>query len=175
MKAHLMPPFEILNYMFTISKDSPSGLIWKNSNSPSIKPGHIAGSLCKDNYWQVKITHNKLRLSYQVHRIIYYLHTKINPDQLLIDHVNDKQNIIENLRLATHTENTQYQKLRVNNTSKYKGVYCINKNKKRWRAVIQVNKKRIHLGIFETALEAAKAYNEAAILHHKKYALLNTF
>ena len=101
-----MPPFEILNYMFTISKDSPSGLIWKNSNSPSIKPGHIAGSLCKDNYWQVKITHNKLRLSYQVHRIIYYLHTKINPDQLLIDHVNDKQNIIENLRLATHTENT---------------------------------------------------------------------
>jgi hypothetical protein len=71
MKAQLMPPFEFLNHMFAISKESPSGLVWKNSNATWVKAGYVAGSLCKDNYWQVKITYNKQCLLYQVHRIVY--------------------------------------------------------------------------------------------------------
>ena len=177
MKAKLMPPLEILNHMFAISKESPSGLIWKNSNATWVKAGHVAGSLCKDNYWQVKITYNKQCLLYQVHRIVYYLHTGINPKDLLIDHVNGKENNVDNLRLATCSQNSQHQKAKAkeNKTSKYKGVYLTNEHNKpnRWRAVISVNKKRIYLGRFKTEEEAAKAYNQAAVLYHKEYAVLN--
>jgi hypothetical protein len=95
----------------------------------------------------------------------------------LIDHVNGKGNNVDNLRLATCSQNSQHQKAKAkeNKTSKYKGVYLTNEHNKpsRWRAVISVNKKRIYLGRFKTEEEAAKAYNQAAVLYHKEYAVLN--
>lgn len=46
--------------------------------------------------------------------------------------------------------------LGVNNTSGYKGV---NFHKTKWRARITVDYKEIHLGTFDTALEAALVYD----------------
>ena len=43
----------------------------------------------------------------------------------------------------------------------------------KWIAVISVNKTRYHLGVFKTAKEAAKAYNQAALKYHGKFARLN--
>ena len=44
-----------------------------------------------------------------------------------------------------------------NNTSGYRGVYW-NKKLSKWRVQITVDNKQIHLGLFQTALEAGKAY-----------------
>ena len=45
----------------------------------------------------------------------------------------------------------------INNTSGYRGVSFYKKSNK-WLSYISLNNKRIHLGCFHTALEAAKAY-----------------
>jgi hypothetical protein len=55
-------------------------------------------------------------------------------------------------------------------TSKYLGV-CWHINK--WVTHITVNGKCLHLGLFASEEEAAKAYDNAALLHHKEFANLN--
>ena len=56
------------------------------------------------------------------------------------------------------------------NASGFKGV---SGRDSKWRARISVDKKSIHLGYFQTRIEAAKAYNKAAIHCHGEFAWLN--
>jgi AP2 domain len=58
------------------------------------------------------------------------------------------------------------------NSSGYRGVFAL-KNSKKWQAQIVINRKPIYGGIFETKEEAARRYNELALLHHKEKAILN--
>lgn len=44
---------------------------------------------------------------------------------------------------------------------------------KKWMSRIMVNNKRIYLGCFATAKEAALEYNKAAIKYHKEFARIN--
>lgn len=68
-----------------------------------------------------------------------------------------------NCRWATSsTQSKNTRKLRSTNTSGYRGVWYLDKNKK-WRARIGIDKKNIHIGCFNTALEAAKAYDSYII------------
>ena len=69
----------------------------------------------------------------------------------------------------------KYQKqkeLEFNQSSRFIGV-CWRKATKKWIAKISINSKRIHLGIFEKEVDAAKAYNEAAIKYRGASARLN--
>lgn len=61
---------------------------------------------------------------------------------------------------------------KVNCTSKYKGVF-FKKCKNKWQAVISVDKKQKHLGTFENEIDAAKAYNEAAVHYFGDTAIVN--
>lgn len=77
----------------------------------------------------------------------------------------------ENCRWTTReVQNRNTRKIRANNTSGYRGV-CWHKSCNKWQSYIKVNSKRIHLGSFNTALEAAKAYDKYIVdnkLEHTK-------
>lgn len=94
----------------------------------------------------------------------------------LVDHKdgNSLNNQKANLRLCDSQQNGANARPITGGTSKYKGV-CWSKRGQKW--VVQVTSKgvRHHIGRFTDEVEAAKAYNDAAILHHGEFAYLNTF
>ena len=62
------------------------------------------------------------------------------------------------------------QSLHSNNTVGYRGVY---KNGKNFRAMIRIDGKNNHIGIYDTAKEAAIAYDRAVLKANKSTTLLN--
>lgn len=89
-----------------------------------------------------------------------------------IDHINNNplDNRKENLRIVTKQENCQNRKPTKNAKSKYIGV---SKHVIKWMARITVNKKAMHLGLFKTEEEAAKARDLATIKYFGEYGKLN--
>lgn len=108
---------------------------------------------------------------YMFHREIFNLQ---DPDKH-VDHINHDtyDNRLENLRIGTRTENIRNSRKRKNSNSPFKGVQVRGKIKKSYRAYIYINKKRVILGVYHTAEEAALAYDKKAKLVHKEYACLN--
>lgn len=95
-------------------------------------------------------------------------------DKKCVDHIdgNGLNNLRDNLRICTHSENMRN---RINNkphSSIYKGVSWTKLNKK-WRASIRINKKYISLGLFINEVDAAKAYNIASEKYHKDFSRIN--
>lgn len=97
---------------------------------------------------------------------LFYLHREIMnaPEGVMVDHINEDplDNRKENLRLVTNAENMRNRGKNQNNSSGYKGVtYLKNRRgKKRWQAKCRHNYKTIHFGLYETAEEASRAYEE---------------
>lgn len=96
------------------------------------------------------------------------------PKGMVVDHINHDtlDNRKSNLRICTQSQNAFNRGLQRQNTSGYKGVHFY-KRKDKYMAYIDVNRKRIHLGYFKTAQEAAKKYNEVALFLVGEYAHLN--
>lgn len=107
-----------------------------------------------------------------------YMHTLLSngPKGMDTDHVdgNRLNNSRSNLRVCTRSQNMMNARKQSNNTSGYKGVSW-QKNAKKFSAYIQVGGKKKHLGLFTNAIEAAKAYNNAALDHFGGYCRLNKF
>ena len=132
-----------------------------------IKAGDIAGGFEQDGYSRVMINYGR----YPLHRLIYIYHNGDIPADIKIDHINSvrEDNCIENLRLATSSQNQHNRSKSKNNSSGYKGVYW-DKKLKNWRAMIGIDNKKIHLGNFSTPELASEAYNSAADKLHKEFA-----
>lgn len=113
-----------------------------------------------------------------MHRQILNLGQKPNPPRtppanLVIDHKNRNglDNRKANLRRATVAQNAWNSRKR-NSRSPFKGV-CFIKQKRKYRASIWANGKRVHLGYFQNETDAAKAYDHAAKKLHGDFAAPN--
>ncbi len=93
---------------------------------------------------------------------------------LVVDHKDtDKcNNKIDNLRASTHASNSGNTAKRKNNRSGYKGV-CWSQQNKKWQATISQNYATVHVGFFDDKIEAAQAYNQAALKYFGEFARLN--
>jgi len=87
-------------------------------------------------------------------------------DHISGDHFDNRSS---NLRVATPSQNMANRKLAPNTTG-YKGVA---KSRDKYTSRITVAGKFIHLGTFDSAIEAAKAYDIAALIHYGEYANTN--
>lgn len=106
----------------------------------------------------------KRRLVYQ-HRLIFFRERGFLPET--VDHKNNcrTDNRRENLRGASTSQNH-------GNRSGLKGVDW-RKDKKKWRARIQLDQRQIFLGHFDSEIEARDAYDRAAPMVFGEFAKLN--
>lgn len=111
---------------------------------------------------------------YLAHRVVW-LYTYGEWPNLPIDHINGNRsdNRVENLRLATHSDNQKNRKKGKNNTSGYVGVSWSASHKK-WLSSTVLNGKSKFLGRYSTKEEAAIAYINFAKVEHGKYYRDNT-
>lgn len=125
--------------------------------------GEIAGSINDTGYVQITINSKK----YKAHRLAFLYMTGEWPKGE-IDHDNTKRddNVWNNLREATGVENCYNYPVKINNKLGVKGVYL---SKGRYRAQIQLNKKKIFLGSFSTLEEAKAAHDKAANEHQGEF------
>jgi hypothetical protein len=116
------------------------------------------------------VTKEGKRYRSHMHRVVLRV-----PDNMHVDHINCNglDNRKANLRPATCAQNIRNRKkIRRNGCSKYKGLTWV-KYKKKWRVRITLNRTRIILGDFSDEIEAAKAYDRAAVKYHGQFAALN--
>lgn len=106
--------------------------------------------------------------SYKSRTNFHRLVMNCNDKNMDVDHINHNtiDNRKSNLRIVSRSQNQMNSIQRKNKT----GVKGISKNGKRWVASIQVNKKRIYLGIFKNFDDAVKARKQAEEKYFGEYA-----
>lgn len=131
---------------------------WTHTLCKNRDAGTIAGSIDKKTGY-ISIYINSI--PYLAHRLIYKMHTGIDPN--IIDHKNRVRtdNRFENLRNGTHSDNLSNKSIYKNNKSGYSG---ISEAPTGWVVRDKINGKRVYVGIYPTleeAIEAKKRWDEA--------------
>jgi len=127
--------------------------------------------------YAVRRIHTRLGIGEYAGEIIFMHRLTMDcPKNKNIDHKNGNKvdNRKDNLRLCNQSQNGANSKIRINNTTGYKGVKIDKRQPGRpYIAEITVNRKVIYLGGHSTKEEAATSYNRAAIKYFGQFARLN--
>lgn len=128
--------------------------------------GANAGGLTGDGYVALHI--NNIR--YVGHHLAWFFVHGSWPTKL-IDHRNgDKaDNRIENLREATHVQNSCNRRKRKDSRSRFKGVSWCGQTQK-WKTTLQFQGQERTLGRFATEEEAFEVYKREALRVHGEFA-----
>lgn len=140
---------------------------WKKTRSRFAVAGGIAGGPHPEGYSCIGIDGKK----YLAHRLAWlFVHGGMPLGD--IDHINGirNDNRICNLRTATRAQNLWNSTKKKGALSEFKGV---SKHFDRWHAQIFHNGERVSLKYFDNEIDAAKAYDEAAIKFHGEFAKTN--
>jgi len=137
-------------------------LYWEIVTCSKLKVGQKAGWSGKKGYLYSRVGYK----SYAIHRLIWIFHNGNIEDGKIIDHIdrNILNNKIENLRLATHSQNNQNSAKKSTNSSGFKNVYW-STEKSRWIAKCDVNGITKYGGAYKSLNDAV----QAAILLRKKF------
>lgn len=151
--------------------DPETGLFtWKKLTRNRHLEGKVAGhtALC-DGYTRISV----LRKLYLAHRLVFLFMEGELP-QVWVDHINGNRsdNRWSNLRHCTASQNLKNAALSCRSKTGYRGVSYVKKDGK-FKAEIQSDFQRYWLGYFDTAEEAAIAYDTAASLYHLEFARPN--
>lgn len=109
-------------------------------------------------------------------RINIYMSREImnTPEKLHCDHIDHDtlNNQKYNLRNCEFKDNMKNKRLYKNSTTLYKGV-IFDKESQKYRSRIGLNGKKIHIGRFDSIIDAAMAYDKKAIEIYGEFACTN--
>jgi len=151
--------------------DDKTGVFtWLNPLSSRVCIGQEAGSISRSTGYKVIGIGGH---SYRAHRLAFLYMNGCFPESM-VDHIDGDRlnNKFENLRPVNKFQNMWNMGSINGSASKFCGVFFEKKIKK-WRAHIRFNGKRKHLGVFKNEVDAAKAYDKAALEFHGEFAKLN--
>jgi AP2 domain/HNH endonuclease len=137
---------------------------------PLVAPHRWGVHKAKTTFYAVAVVRNGSQWrNLRMHRFIMGA-----PSNRFVDHANRNglDNQKQNLRICTNTQNMQNQRKQERGMNHYKGVWWIERDR-RWRAGICINGKRTNLGRFATEIEAARAYDAAAVEAFGEFARTN--
>lgn len=129
----------------------------------------VAGSKAGGHGGQGYVMLQVCKRRYGAHRLAWlYVYGELPTQQ--VDHINGNRsdNRINNLRLATNSQNQGNRSINCNSQSGHKGVQW-SKQKRKWKAVIQISGERKFLGLFDTVEDAGHAYRRAAKSYFGEY------
>ena len=136
-------------------------LYWKKKPSRPVKVGDKVGCTVDD---YLRFSFKKKTMAN--HRVIYFLHYGVMPE--FVDHINGNtfDNRVENLRPATRSQNMANSK--PHKARQAKGSYKLPSGK--FMSIIQKDKVRKYLGVYDSEQEAENAYALMAKTMHGEYA-----
>ncbi|MDW2635890.1 HNH endonuclease [Citrobacter portucalensis] len=156
-----MIDYEFLKSVLNYNSES-GAFTWLKPVAKHIKPGDVAGYVdaSRPAYKRLKI--GIRGREYFASRLAWLLHYGEWPNGE-IDHIdrNALNNAINNLRVVDRSGNINNRTIPIqrNNKSGFRGVSFFKQTGK-WRAATNIDKKKVHVGYFDTAEEAAAAISK---------------
>ena len=134
-----------------------------NVKSFKMYEGKLLKPQMRSGYYSVRLYFNLEYKNIKVHQLVgmsFLGYVRNGIHDFVVDHIDNNKlnNRLDNLQVITQRENSSKNR---KNNSGFTGVYKTKNGK--YRSLIKINKKQLHLGYFKTGQEAKDAYNNFLI------------